>query len=195
MPHKKKMVPNIIAICGMKRHGKDTIADYLCQHFGYHKVCIATPLKESVKVMFGFTDEQVNGHLKDIIDERWNIEPRKALQFIGTELMQYQIQHLLPTIGRTFWIQTLIERHILNNNNHSDAPLVIPDLRFKHEYEILAKHGAVFWRVERTNLLEEDAHVSEHEYLTIPVSHVFKNETKDGLYQAVYTHLKNINQN
>jgi hypothetical protein len=77
---------------------------------------------------------------------------------------------------------------------------VIPDLRFIHEYEILAKHGAVFWRVERTHnhnhTHDEDAHVSEHEYLCIPVSHVFKNDTKECLYQSVRDHMTGIiNQN
>jgi len=174
--------PKILAICGMKRHGKDTIADYLCQHYGYTKVCIATPLKDSLKVMFGFTEEQVNGDLKDVIDHRWQIEPRKALQFIGTELMQYEIQKLLPAVGRTFWIKTLIEQYVISAN----VPLVIPDLRFIHEYELLAKHGAVFWRVERIMSAHEDAHVSEREYLSIPVSHVLKNETKEGLYKAIH---------
>lgn len=180
------MMPQIIAICGLKRSGKDTIADYLCKHHNYEKIKIASPLKEGLKAMFGFTDKQLEENEKDIIDPRWGIEPRKVMQFFGTEVMQYHLQTILPDIGRSFWIKLLIEQHILDPNN-ADKRFVIPDLRFKHEYDMLAIHGTHFWRVERPTDTQQSlcSHVSEKEFLNIPVSKVFHNEEREALYNVV----------
>jgi hypothetical protein len=180
------MTPQIVAICGLKRSGKDTIADILCQHFQYKKVKIASPLKDALKTLFQLTDAQVEGDDKDIIDPRWGVEPRRLMQFIGTEVMQFHLQEVLPDVGRTFWIKRLIEEHITRSDTHSER-LVIPDLRFKHEYELLAKYNAVFWRVERFKKEDcNETHSSEREYLDIPVEHVFLNNgSRDNLEQLV----------
>lgn len=184
-------MPQIIAICGLKRSGKDTIADTLCHHYGYEKVKIATPLKDALKTLFQFTDAQVEGDEKDSIDPRWGVKPRRLMQFIGTEVMQFHLQEVLPDVGRQFWIQRLVEEHIANSNKM----IVIPDLRFKHEYDLLSKHNAVFWRVERLEKQLEctDTHSSEREYLDIPVQHIFKNngskEHLEGLVMDTFSQL------
>lgn len=182
-------LPRIIAICGLKRSGKDTIADYLCQHYGYTKIRIANPLKQGLKAMFGFSDDQLETDLKDIVDERWGVEPRKVMQFIGTEIMQYKINEVIPSLGRSFWIKSLIEEHI-NHTDGKDKLFVIPDLRFKHEYDLLLQYNAVFWRVERIRdggvmLPTDETHTSEKEYLDIPVSKVLKNTNRLELYNQV----------
>jgi dephospho-CoA kinase len=190
--------PKIIAICGLKRSGKDTIADYLCSTYGYTKVKIANPLKQSLKVMFGFTDEQLESDRKDVIDERWGVEPRKIMQFMGTEVMQYKLQEIMPDIGRRFWIKNLIEEHIKCMSNNS--LLVIPDLRFKHEYNMLMSYNTVFWRVDRITDIDNashpcDIHVSEQEYLDIPVSYIYKNKDRKNLYKQIDEILNNIQTN
>lgn len=179
-------MPHIVAICGLKRSGKDTIADYLCNNHNYEKLKIAKPLKEGLKAMFGFSDKQLEDDEKDIVDVRWGIEPRKVMQFFGTEVMQYQLQTILPNIGRTFWIKSLIEQCIADPAN-KDKRYVIPDLRFKHEYDMLALHGTHFWRVERSHLIQGtlENHASEKEFLDIPVSVVFQNDTKQELYNDI----------
>lgn len=185
------MNSKVIAICGLKRSGKDTIADYLCNHHGYVKVKIASPLKDGLKCMFGFTDVQLETDMKDVVDERWGVEPRKIMQLMGTEVMQYQIQSLCPGLGRSFWIKRLVEEHI---KTASHEKIVISDLRFKHEYDMLKEHNVVFLRVERENQpctpSTECTHSSEREYLDIPVSHIFKNHDKKNLYEQVEKHLQ-----
>ena len=155
----------IIAICGPKRAGKDTIADHLISKYNYEKIKIADPLKSVTKELFGFTEDQIGEtDAKDIIDERWGITPRRALQFFGTEVMQYKIQELLPDIGRKFWINRLVEGSISNPG----AKYVISDLRFLHEYEELykkTKDNLCIIKVLRPGKTDEkDTHVSELEY-------------------------------
>lgn len=193
-----KHFPKIIAISGLKRSGKDTIADYLCANYGYTKIKIANPLKQGLKAMFGFTDEQLESQAKDEIDPRWEVQPRKIMQFIGTEVMQYQLQQIIPGIGRKVWIKSLIEEYITNSTN-SNEWFVIPDVRFIHEYEELSKYNAVFWRVDRITELDRlnhvcDLHISEKEYLQIPVSHIFKNETKNDLFFQIDKQINKFSQ-
>jgi dephospho-CoA kinase len=176
--------PKIIAICGLKRSGKDVIADYLVEKYGYEKIKFAEPLKNAVKELFGFTEDQVgDSDDKDIVDCRWNITPRKALQFFGTEVMQYKIQELLEGIDRSFFAKSLV------NKITTDKNYVISDLRFLHEYEEIIRCGCSVYviRIERDTLDNvNDTHVSEIEYKTIPYDIIIKNnEGIDGLYKVV----------
>ena len=67
----------IIALSGKKRSGKDTVADYLVERFGFVKYGFADPIKEIGKIMFDFSEEQLNTDKKEEIDKRWGISPRQ----------------------------------------------------------------------------------------------------------------------
>lgn len=155
----------VIAICGLKRSGKDTIADIITTATVFQKKSIASTLKEVCKIIFHFNDKQVNGTLKDCIDNRLNITPRRAMQYFGTEIMQYNISNLLPDIGRHFWINEFIYK------NRDVDKMVIPDLRFLHEYNELRKHygnDLFVIRVINNRINDNDDHSSEQEWKTIP---------------------------
>jgi dephospho-CoA kinase len=125
----------IIAITGLCRSGKDEIANYLAQNHRFKLCKVASALKQAIKVIFNMTDDQVEGHLKEVVDDRWGISPRQALQFIGTDIMQYKIQELLPHIGRSFWIRQLCE----SISYDPSMRIAISDIRFFHEVEELKK--------------------------------------------------------
>jgi hypothetical protein len=119
--------------------GKDTIADFLKQKFGMKKVALASHLKSAVSSMFGFDESQIHGNNKDFVDPRWGIAPRRAMQYIGTDVMQFHAHHHLFTPSnrcfpfRRFWVQRLL-------HDMASEPLtsfVICDVRFPHEVETL----------------------------------------------------------
>lgn len=168
----KKM--SIIAICGGKTQGKDTFANYLVQKYNYKNIKIAQQLKDVIKFIFNFNDDQVNGSSKDIIDEKWKVKPRDLMQYIGTDIMQFNIQSIIPNIGRKLWIKNFIENNI---NNNVDKRLVISDLRFLHEYEELKNYNnnIIFIRIERDTIKSNDNHISEIEHEVIPVNYIIKN--------------------
>ena len=166
---------SLIGICGKKRSGKDVVADYLVSNHSFQKKKIAENLKNIVKLMFSFTDSQLEDDSKDIVDIRWGISPRTAMQFIGTDVMQFQIQKKMPNIGRNFWINSFLQT--LNTNNK----IVISDIRFKHEYDAIKnayKPNGKFLmiKVERPGLVHEDIHPSETEFQEIPVDITIKND-------------------
>ena len=186
----KKMprMPRIIAICGAKRCGKDVLAEHLVRKYNYERAAFADPLKIAVRGLFNFDDDQVGigedmgTGRKDIVDEKWGITPRAALQFFGTEMMQDKIQELLPNIKRNFFANTL-KNHIKSRMaENEDQRFVISDLRFIHEFDILytipkiRKEDIAIIRVIRnTNTKSADTHISELEYINIPYDIVLMN--------------------
>jgi hypothetical protein len=173
---------NIIAICGAKRSGKDVLAKHIVANRGFKKLSFAEPLKKAVRELFNFTDIQVGideenamGDEKDIIDERWGISPRKALQFFGTEIMQHNIDGLIPNTNRGFLADILLS-HISGDACDSCDGYVISDMRFLHEYNKLKSSAKVrsliVIKINRPSINipddKGDTHISEKEYLDIP---------------------------
>lgn len=186
--------PRVIGLCGRRRVGKDTVATILNELYSYENVKISQDLKDALRILFGFTGEQIESGLKDQTDEYWGISPRQAMQYIGTEVMQYNINELLPDIGRKFWIKGCINKHIAPFDNKR---IVLSDLRFVHEYEELKnkfKEDFMVIRIDRdlenANTLV-DEHVSEKEYLNIPFDiNIINNGTKEELVTKIKHILK-----
>ena len=134
----------IIGITGHARHGKDSTADVIVKYFGYKKHALADVMKEACRVIFGWTDEHLYGDKKDMVDERFGVSPRHALQSLGTEWGQYKLSEydsFKETTGRKLWVNSLL------NRVHGDT--VIADVRFPHEAEAIRERGGFIIRVNR----------------------------------------------
>jgi hypothetical protein len=194
-------MPRIIAICGAKRSGKDVLAEHLVKHHKYERVAFANPLKQAVKALFNFNDEQVETDIKDVVDEKWGITPRAALQFFGTEIMQEKIQELLPDMKRNFFANTL--KNYIAERCDADGEktsFVISDMRFLHEYEMLysipniRKEDVLIIRVIRPSgvAVGTDIHKSELEYVNIPYDVVLVNNSTIENYLAKFDKIMEI---
>jgi dephospho-CoA kinase len=176
----------IIAITGLKCSGKDAAADYLGKNFGYKNVKIAGNLKQIIKLMFNMTKEHVDGKLKDVVDERWGISPRSAMQFIGTDVMQYKIQEIMPNIKRNFWLQQFLL------SIEESQKYIISDVRFKHEVdEIRKKYGGDVYvlKIVRPSLVNEETHASETEWVDIKEDGIIMN---DGSLEDLYVKISRM---
>lgn len=175
----------IIAICGLKRSGKDTIANYISNEYGFKHVKIAQPLKDTICNLFDIDKQVLEDNRKDAIVEKWKTSPRTIMDFIGTHIFQHEIQKIIPHIERKFWIHKLL-------NNMDGQNIVISDLRFLHEYEELKKHNCLIIKVERWSSCSDDLS-SEIEYNQIPEDIVLKN---NGSISELYDELsKQIGSN
>jgi hypothetical protein len=125
----------IILLCGYKGSGKDECAKHLERKHQFQHFKIATYLKDALSKLFGFTFEQLHGKEKDSIDPRWNITPRDAMKFIGTDLFQFEIQKLIPHLNRNFWVELM--KNDIEKNRIKSLPIVISDLRFIHELDFI----------------------------------------------------------
>lgn len=153
---KSSQKPFLIGICGRKRSGKDSISDMFINEFGFVKRSFAGPLKEACRIIFGFSDEQVNGNLKEKIDETWGMTPRYILQAVGTDLFRNQID-------KNIWIKSM--ECFLRNN--PDKNVIVPDIRFANEADFIRScpgRQGILIKVERPSLgVNKDTHPSETE--------------------------------
>lgn len=165
----------VIGIIGKKRSGKDTLAEHLIDSYNFERYSFADPIKDACRHLFGFTDEQLYGDLKDQIDYNWNVSPRVVLQVMGTEIFQYDIQERIPelkAIGRAHWVKLfemwyndrlILENEINNFVDDGTFHVVIPDVRFQHEIDGIRRVGGKVLKVIRPGLVFEDTHPSEIE--------------------------------
>lgn len=177
---------HIVLLCGYARCGKDTVAEYLCSKHSYTNMKFARKLKLILKILFGFTDEQLE-HNKHVVDAYWGVSPRQAMEFIGTEMFQYYIQKLLPNQSRNFWANSLLN----DIETDSSDKIVVSDLRFVHEYECFVRHFkhdkiSVIRIVNQNATNDNSSHVSNNEHLQIKTDYVVHNNgTINDLHHAI----------
>ena len=161
----------LIAICGRRRSGKDTVAEHLVKTHGFRHHKISQPLKDAMACLFGFDASDMETDSKELVHPVWNVSPRKLMQYIGTEVFRENIQTVIPNIGDTFWIKRFAESVL-----RCDANIVISDLRFMNEYDYLKKEWGDKFRVLRIDRTHDECtHVSELEYLNIPYDMLIQN--------------------
>ena len=189
-------LPRIIGITGRKYNGKDTVANYLRDKFGYKQIAFAGPIKEICDILFGFNSEQLHGSLKETPDENWfGLTPRQIMQFVGTNMFRDHMSELSPNFGQDFWLlcaQNNIKRILEQNKN---AYIIISDVRFPNEIDLIRKLGGVNIRVKRQEMYQsiDDIHISENLIDQLEVNiEISNNGTIDQLYKTIDTLIDKI---
>ena len=168
----------IIGLAGKAGSGKDTVGKYLVDNYNFKRFAFADPLKKGIKELFGFTDDQLLNK-KEEKDEYWNIEPRKILQFFGTEICQYELQKIIPDLDRKFFVKRL-EKDIKETLDKG-INVVITDVRFKHEIEMIKKYNNKLIYLNRDeidiSLGSNSGHISENEISSNDFDFIINNNT------------------
>ena len=208
----------ILGLLAKKQNGKGTVSDYIIKNHEFKQYAFADPGKRGLQEMFGFTDEQLWGseEEKEKIDPRWGISARRTMQIVLTDLFQFDIQkHLKPEefkfkdLGRKIWVHkfklwfeeqekqhkiNFIEAKIagLVNGEIPEFKIVINDIRFQHECDIVMEMGGEIWRIIRPNKENNDNHKSEIEQDTIITDKTIVNDgTLQDLYSKIESNLLN----
>ena len=131
----------IIGLCGKKFSGKSTFGHYVKDKYNFKIYSFGDSLKKSLKDIFFFTDEELNGNKKEVINDYWEITPREIMQFYGTELMREQLGNKYNHIGNKIWIKSL-EYKLLNDiKNDNINKIIIDDVRFNNEINWIKNFG------------------------------------------------------
>lgn len=171
----------IIGICGRAGAGKDTIADYICnKHQTFKKYAFATHLKNSLKVLFNLTDEQLHDStLKEVdvnITPDLVTSPRFLMQWTGCQLRK---------LSEDFFVQ------MLDNKIKSDQQqdVVISDIRFKNEMDYVINNNGIIIKVIRdsttTNLANDSSETSVDGLWGDNVYLINNNDTMEELFKKV----------
>ncbi len=156
-------LPQIVAFLGSKRVGKDTSADYLIRSYGYEKYALADPMKQAVQSLFHFSEDQLWGDAKEIVDPYWEVTPREIMQFIGIDTLFEGLATRFPHLGHTFYLRAFDRWR----DAHPQSLVVISDLRMQEDVFALKKRGALIIRIKRPEILLEDTHVSEAQVASV----------------------------
>jgi len=178
----------VVLCTGLKRSGKDTLANHLVESYGYIRYAFADPIKEALKTIFLWDEEYVNGSLKEIVDPRWGISPRKALQYTGTELFREKLPEISSGFkketGSTIWITRFL---LWYRQQPENTKIVISDARFPNELKLVKSYipEAVSIRVERF-AQNTDLHASEAQIQELPVDYILTNRgTLEDFYKKI----------
>ena len=137
----------IIGLTGKAGSGKDTAAAQFVKN-GFEHYWFSKPMKDACKIIFGWTDAHVYGELKEIVDPRFGVSPRIALQTLGTEWGR-------DCINKDLWVNIA---KIKMENTHS---IVISDCRYNNEAETIRSMGGVILNIVRSDVGEVNVHTSE----------------------------------
>jgi hypothetical protein len=178
------MMPKVIAICGFATAGKSTLAKHIVQRHGYFNIPFAGPLKAAVRglldyqfVPFSKAERILHGDLKETpIVELAGKTSRFLMQTLGTEWGR-------QTVDPDFWTILWHER------SHRHHAVVVDDLRFQNEAQMVRALGGSIIRIERPGLAGGDiSHISELEQLRIEADFVL---TNDGTPQDMFLEFDN----
>jgi hypothetical protein len=143
----------LIGLVGRIGSGKSTAQSFLCEAHGFVALNFADRLKDVVAVMFGWDRALLQGDTpesrmwREQTDACWSealgrpaFSPRAALQFVGTEMVRNQL-------GKGFWCAAMkgdIAEHLAAGRS-----VVIADVRFPEEIDLVRSLGGEIWRIER----------------------------------------------
>lgn len=124
----------LIGLTGCAGHGKDTVADYLVDKYGFVKLSYAGPLKDGVAAIFGFDRERMeNDRAYKESESVWGRSPRHYLQWLGTDILRKHV-------SQDFFMLRM--RNELDELMASGKNVVVSDARFDNEAAMLLECGA-----------------------------------------------------
>ncbi len=157
---------DLVGLVGTKGVGKDTAGRYLVEVCGWHRVALATPLRNAVQSMFALTDAQCDDPVLKEEAGVLGVSFRRGAQILGTDLVRKQLGGaggLLPELGeKGLWIQHM-ERAI-SDARCKGRRVVITDVRFPDEAAAIIALGGKLIRIRRpgSELATADSHSSEN---------------------------------
>jgi hypothetical protein len=170
-----KINPNkttLIGVHGPLESGKDTVAKTIIERYPnlYRQYAYAWPIKQACKIIFGFTDEDMNDRvLKERVHPFWGVTPRKTMQLLGTEYGRGMIRE-------DIWV--LRAEAEIQKNASEGYGTIISDVRFENEAEIIRSRNGVIIHISRPSLdtsRENYQHASEGGITILNQDHVIKN--------------------
>jgi len=158
--------PKIIGLVGRARTGKDTVANLFANT--HRVVRFAQPVKDAVKVLYGWNDDDVEMGIKDHVDPKWGFSPRSA--------MIHMAQTTRLFASNDFFVKRLFE-------NWDGAPIVIADVRYKHEVDEIHARGGITIKITRQGVTRHDSEFTVDELET--TYQVSNDSSLDGLLRQI----------
>lgn len=147
----------LIGLSGFARSGKDTVADYLVENYGFTKLAFADPMREAlvrldplITINGGATMHLSQGLASLTWEDLKALSPdiRPLLQRMGTEVGR-------EMFGESIWVEQAIKRASAYDR------VVFSDCRFVNEADAVINSDGEVWRINRPGISAANQHVSE----------------------------------
>ena len=183
--------PKIIGLVARSRSGKDTVADHIitmCNDSDHsrhsrhsHPVVkrrLAGPIKDALKILYGFDTHHLETDLKDIKIEEFNCSPRNAMVQLTKTIMDLS--------GDDFFTKRLY------NSRGPSEITIIPDIRYTHDIDHVYKNDGITIKIVRYT--KEMIHYNnENNIDNISTDYtIVNNGTLEELYEQVDTILVSL---
>ena len=139
----------IIGIIGAERVGKDTLADYVVEKYGFKKYNFATPIKQIANIIFPHWDSADLD--KDVIDQQTKIKPRDFYKWLGTDICQIEMFKQFPALLQYIKPRSTWSHLMTQTVQNSTDNWIIPDVRFIHEADAIIALGGILINVTSTS--------------------------------------------
>ena len=160
----------LIALTGAAKSGKSTIAKYLSKgtdsrygtHVPFDRARFSGTLKKMLMQIPDVTEDMIEGSLKEEPQEIFGGRtPREVMQTLGTEWGR-------DSVYSKIWLDAW-ERSVSNLTY-----VVVEDLRYLNEAELIKNRGGKIWRIKRPDY-QCIGHISETEMEGIEPDLVIRN--------------------
>lgn len=172
----------IIGLSGYARSGKDTVARILVEDYKFTRVAFADPIRT---FLYEMNPPLKGPALKGIIDDYgWDVakanpEIRALLQNLGMAARK--------TFGEDFWIKQALK------NISPENKVVLTDVRFKNEADMVRSLGGQVWRVIRPDISAVNSHISEHDLENYEFDYdIYNDSTLTNLAADIATLLEDL---
>jgi hypothetical protein len=169
----------LIGLSGFAGSGKDAVGSYLESRYGYRKIRFAALLKAQVAQLFGFTEQQIEGALKEVPDRRypmtgfcpecdamcssdpagWFCESCKRIftSHLTPRLAMQVHGSMMRALYPSIWIDATLR------GIYGDERVVVVDVRYANEAHAIRERGGRVARLLRGK--PESSHPSETELI------------------------------
>lgn len=180
----------IIGINGKKQSGKTTVANIIKELYPERVIILnfGDAVKESLKPIFGFTNDELYGESKEVVNEFWGITPREMMQYFATELMRDGLSKRFDNIGSNIWVLSLEKKIKEILKTERNKIIIIADLRFKNEYALIKKYNGLTVKIYNENIENNEfsSHISENDLNDISFDYnIYNNKTIESLKEMI----------
>lgn len=180
----------IIGINGKKQSGKTTFANIIKELYPERVIILnfGDAVKESLKPIFGFTNDELYGESKEVVNEFWGITPREMMQYFATELMRDGLSKRFDNIGSNIWVLSLEKKIKEILKTERNKIIIIADLRFKNEYALIKKYNGLTVKIYNENIENNEfsSHISENDLNDISFDYnIYNNKTIESLKEMI----------
>jgi len=179
------MKPLLIGLLGRSRSGKDTVAQIIQNLYPdiYGISRFSQPIKNALRELYDFTDNQLEGPQKEEIDLRYDITPRSAMQNMTTTYFKLHGDH--------FFSDRLFNRYERIYKPFGKG-IIIPDVRYVHDINQIHKKKGIVIKVIRNNL--NILHDSENHIDNLDADYlIYNNSTLDELKNNIVATFNELN--